>query len=76
MPRNILCKDSCTSQLDCTAGRGWVVLQYGGEWEESCGEGRGGGGGGGGGGGVGGWRVVGGGGGGGGGAYYAPVATQ
>ena len=41
MPSNMLCKDSCTSQLNCTAGRGWVVLHYGVEWEEGCGEGRG-----------------------------------
>ena len=51
-----------------------MVLQYGGEWEEGCGEGRAGVGGGGGGGrgvgGAGGW------GGGGGDAYYAPVAIS
>ena len=38
MPSNILCEDSCTSQLNCTTGRGWVVLQYGGEWGRGGGE--------------------------------------
>ena len=61
MPSNIVCKDSCTSQLNSTAGRGWVVLQYGGEWEDGCGE----------------WRGRGWGWGWGwGGAYYAPVAIR